>query len=142
MGHRNGCPGLKLSYLCVMFVRKKKNKSGVVSIQVIDKKHGKYKVVKTIGSSSDILNIELLFQQGKQWISSYSGEQDIFEQATREIEEKQVTEYLLSNIEKILINGTQLILDKVYKIIGFDNIDDDILKHLLTSTLLKFIFYN
>jgi len=35
-----------------MFVRKKKNKSGVVSVQVIDKSSGKYKVKKTIGSSS------------------------------------------------------------------------------------------
>ncbi len=37
-----------------MFVRKKQNKSGVVSIQVIDKSSGKYKVVKTVGSSANV----------------------------------------------------------------------------------------
>ena len=36
-----------------MFIRQKKNKSGVISIQVIDKSNGKYKLLKTIGSSSD-----------------------------------------------------------------------------------------
>ena len=34
-----------------MFVRKKKNKSGSISVQIISKEGGKYKVVKTIGSS-------------------------------------------------------------------------------------------
>ncbi|MDR1371928.1 MAG: hypothetical protein LBJ17_02210 [Dysgonamonadaceae bacterium] len=32
---------------------KKKNPSGVVSVQVIDKSGGKYRVFKTVGSSSD-----------------------------------------------------------------------------------------
>lgn len=36
-----------------MFFRQKKNRSGVVSVQVIDKSSGKYRLVKTIGSSSD-----------------------------------------------------------------------------------------
>jgi hypothetical protein len=34
-----------------MFVRRKKNKSGSTSIQVISKNGGKYHVVKTIGNS-------------------------------------------------------------------------------------------
>ena len=56
-----------------MFVRKKKNKSGVISIQVIEKRDGKYKVVKTIGSSSRPFEIEKLFNQGKQWIKEKTG---------------------------------------------------------------------
>ena len=79
--------------------------------KVIDKRNGIYRVVKTIGSSSDVPTIEALYLQGKKWISRYLGEQDIFEQSTRELEEKQVTERLLSNIENILLNGTGLILN-------------------------------
>jgi len=52
-----------------MFVRKKKNISGVISVQVIDKSTGKYRVAKTIGSSSDVQTVEDLFFQGKKWIS-------------------------------------------------------------------------
>lgn len=51
-----------------------------------------------------------------------------FDTYHREREEKQVTEYLLSNVENILLNGTQLILNEVFKTIGFDAINDDILK--------------
>jgi transposase len=118
-----------------MFVRKKKNPSGVVSIQVIDKSDGGYRVLKTLGSSSDLATIEELYRQGKIWISNQVGLQDIFEQATKEAEERQVVELLFSRVENILINGTQLILDKVFKSIGFDALNDDILKHLVTARL-------
>jgi transposase len=118
-----------------MFVRKKKNLSGLISVQVIDKSKGKYHVLKTIGSSSEPKTIEELFLLGKKWISNYLGEQDIFEQAAKHADEKQVVDYLLSNVENILLNGTQLILDKVFKSIGFNELDDDILKHLVIARL-------
>jgi hypothetical protein len=120
-----------------MFVRKKKNPSGIVSVQIIQKRYGRYRVVKTIGSSADTLTIESLFIQGKKWISSFLGEQDIFETHARIIEEKQVTEYLLSNVENILLNGVQLILNKVFKLTGFEAIEDDILRQLVIARLSR-----
>jgi len=48
-----------------MFVRKKKNKSGLVSVQIIDKSTGKYKMIKTIGSSEDPNRIAELVETGK-----------------------------------------------------------------------------
>lgn len=118
-----------------MFVRKKKNPSGVISVQIIDKSDGGYRVLKTLGSSSDLSTIEELYRHGKIWISNQMGLHDIFEQATKEAEEKQFVELLLSRVENILINGTQLILDKVFKSIGFDSLNDNILKHLVTARL-------
>jgi hypothetical protein len=64
-----------------MFVRKKKNPSGVVSIQIIDKSHGRYKVLTTIGSSFDIAEIQRLFHQGKKWIDAHCGTRDMFTMA-------------------------------------------------------------
>ena len=95
-------------YFCGMFIRKKKNPSGVISVQIIDKSKGKYKVVHTIGSSKDELFVDDLIKKGRQWIEVQSGSPDMFKQKAREEEEKQVTEHLLSNIENVLINGTQL----------------------------------
>lgn len=118
-----------------MFVRKKKNHSGLISVQVIDKSHGKYRVLKTVGSSMDLQVVDELFKQGKRWISSHLGEQDIFEQAAKEADERQVVDFLLTKVENILLNGTQLILDKVFKSIGFDQLNDDILKHLVIARL-------
>ena len=120
-----------------MFVRKKKNPSGIISIQIIDKSQGKYKVVKTIGSSSDEHEIANFYQQGKKWISVRTGSPDMFAHHEQQFEEKQVTDYLLGNIENILLNGTQLILNQVFQLTGFDSIDDDILKHLVTVRLCQ-----
>jgi len=120
-----------------MFIRKKKNPSGVVSVQIIDKSRGTYKVFKTIGSSSNATEIDDLYQQGKKWIVAYSGNRDMFSVSEQQREEKQVTEHLLNNIENILLNGTQLILNEVFKLVGFDAIDDDILKHLVVARLCQ-----
>ena len=58
-----------------MFVRKKKNKSGIISIQVIDKSSGKYKLIKTIGSSSNENEVKSLYNKGKDYIYNYQGQQ-------------------------------------------------------------------
>jgi hypothetical protein len=105
-----------------MFIRKKKNRSGTTSIVVVEKRKGAYREIISIGTSSDPSEIESFCHQTKKWISRHLGDQDVFEVHDRAIEEKQVTEYLLSNIENILLNGVQLILNKVFKLIGLDAI--------------------
>lgn len=118
-----------------MFIRKKKNRSGTTSIVVVDKSKGFYREIKTIGTSNELTEIEVLYRLGEKWISAHIGQQDIFETHDKEFEEKQVTAYLLSNVENILINGTQLILNRVFNLIGFNSIDDNILKHLVIARL-------
>ena len=48
----------------------------------------------------------------------------------KEVEE---TERFLSNIDNVLINGTQFLLDQVYDSIGFNRIPDEILRHLVIA---------
>jgi transposase len=120
-----------------MFVRKRKNRSGTTSVVVIDKSRGRFRELTTIGVSSDEKRICELCAQGEKWVAARTGERDIFLLDEQQREEKQVTDYLLSNIENILLNGTQLILNQVFKLIGFDTIDDEILKHLVIARLCQ-----
>jgi len=120
-----------------MFVRKKKNPSGVVSIQIIDKNSGKYRVIKTIGSSKESAEVLNLYNEGKKWIASRTGVRDMFLLEEQQREEKQVADYLLGNIENILLNGTQLIFNPVFHLVGFDVIEDDILKQLAIARLCQ-----
>src|SRR5690554_1814713 len=120
-----------------MFVRKKKNRSGTTSVVVVDKSGGRYRELKTIGVSSDEKEITVLYHEGKKWIDLHCGNRDMFSKATREREEKQVTAYLLDNVDNILINGPRLILDEIFKLVGFDAIDDDILQHLVIARLCQ-----
>jgi transposase len=120
-----------------MFVRKKKNRSGTTSVVVIDKSGGRFRELKTIGISSDEEELAAFCQRGKKWISAHSESRDMFTVAEHEREEKQVTEYLLNNVENILLNGAQLILNEVFRAVGFDVINDDILKHLVVARLCQ-----
>jgi len=123
-----------------MFVRKKKNRSGSTSVVVIDKSRGHFREVKTIGVSSDSKEIGQLYQSGMEWIYSFVGQSDLFALAEKEAQvrnEKSVTCQVLGNVENILLNGTQLILEKVYARIGFDSIHDAILKQLVIARLCQ-----
>lgn len=114
-----------------MFVRKKKNKSGVISVQVIDKSHSKYKVLKTIGSSSDILEVEQLYQEGNNWIKSHTGQFE-FDFTN----ERQQTSQFLDNIDQISVSGSGLLLGKLFDDIGFNKIDDELLFKILVISRL------
>lgn len=81
-----------------IFIRKKKNRYGTTSIIVASKFHGIFKEIKTIGVSDSSDEIEVLITQAHQWISNYKGELDIFQQSAKEEDERQVIEYLFSNI--------------------------------------------
>ena len=124
-----------MKYFYFMFVRKKKNRSGSTSVIVTDKSCGRFKELATIGVSSDPKIIEELVEKGHKWIDTHLGIRNIFDEAEQEREERQVVDYLLSNVEQILLNGPQLILDEVYKKVGFDAIKDDILKQLVIARI-------
>jgi transposase len=113
-----------------MFVRKKPNKIGKISVQVIEKVRGSYKVAKTIGSSSDGAEVEELVSCGEEWIRNYKGILDI-----PFYNEEQVAESVLESVENITVSGTELLLDRIFNDIGFNVIKDDIFKWLVYSRI-------
>lgn len=60
-------------YLVLMFVRQKKNASGKISVQVINKTSGKYRVVHTVGCSADPDDIDRMIADGMVWIKHKTG---------------------------------------------------------------------
>lgn len=104
---------------------------------IVEKRNGKSHYLKTIGVSSDPVEIDSLYSQGRRWIAEQTGGRDMFLEQVRQEGEKLVVEGLLNKIEHILINGTQLILNPVYQNIGFDKINDDVLKHLVVSRICQ-----
>lgn len=56
-----------------MFVRQKRNQSGSISVQVIGKSDG-YRVVKTIGTAHDPVDVARLVELGKLFIRRQSGQ--------------------------------------------------------------------
>jgi len=112
-----------------MFVRKKKNKSGLISIQVIDKSSGKYKLVKTIGSSSNPQEVDILYKKGEEYIRTYKGQQIIL------FPENNFNNTVANSIQSIDIEGINLLLGTIYSDIGFTVIGNDLLKQLVLIRL-------
>lgn len=116
-----------------MFVRKKKNKSGVISVQIINKSSGKYRVHKTIGSSSDSEIVEELFIKAKEEINNSRGQ----EQFNFEIDkERQLIETFFNSIEDFKLLGPELLLGKIFDEIGFNIIKDELFRHLVITRLV------
>lgn len=116
--------------IVIMFLRKKKNPSGVISIQVIDKSKKKYKVLKTIGSSSDPKEIDILLNNGHQWIKNFKGQFEF-----RLNEDVNLTLKVLDNIQQVTVAGTELLLGNIFDQIGFSQIKDPIFRKLVIARL-------
>lgn len=121
-----------------MFVRRKKNKSGTVSIVVVDKHGGKFKELHTVGIAHSEEEITSFCAKGKQWIDDHKGQQTIdFDDFTKKEQEFKAAEAMLNNIDSILLNGAKLIIDKVYDSIGFNQIEDEVLRQLVVAGLCQ-----
>lgn len=99
---------------------------------MVSKSHGQFKEVKSFGVAQTESEAQNLYQTALRWLRTYNGQQDLdFENnKDREIEE---TKRVIDNMDAVLINGTQLLLDRIYDDIGFNRIPDEILRHLVTA---------
>ena len=110
-----------------MFVRKKTNRSGSISIQIVQKIHRKNTVLKTIGCSKDPEELEKLYQIALYELPRVYGATLFDPQNEPKISE-------LSN-DCIRIIGPELIFGAIYDRIGFDKIKDTLLRDLAISRI-------
>lgn len=97
-------------------MRKKKNKSGTISIQIINKNRGKYKVLKTIGCANTNREEELMTLLAKTEMEKISGNQSLFVEYDDLVVENFVNSIANDHLQII---GTELILGKIYDKIGY-----------------------
>lgn len=114
-----------------MFIRKKPNKSGLVSVQVIDKSQGRYKVVKTIGSSNEASEVERLEGEARRYVKNQMGIQQIDFTNYRKV----YTD-VLSSINSHKLVGIQYVLGRIFDDIGFNQIGESLFKDLVLYRLV------
>ena len=115
-----------------MFLRKKRNASGSISVQIISKSSGKYKVVKTIGSSKNEQEIQKLTYLGKQEIERLTNQSKLFISENDLIVEQVFSTLKNTNIRTI---GPELIFGKIYDSIGFNAVKEELFRHLVIARL-------
>ena len=107
---------------------------------VVEKLRGRYREIQTVGIAKDESDLSVLRQRGLGWIRrrelELQPELDLFGEERIAMEkEREMTERVLSNIDNILLNGTELILDRVFDRIGFNRIEDVVFRKLVQSRL-------
>ena len=124
-------------YLCTMFPRKKKNRTGTISVVVIDKSHG-YKEVKNFGVVKTEAEADALYDKAVQWIRTVHGQREIdFAGSTVMQAERLEVERVLNNISSVILDGPRQILGQVYDSIGFNCIKDEVLRHLVITRICQ-----
>ena len=108
-----------------MFVRKKRNKSGTVSIQIIDKSRGKYRVVKTIGVSSDPEQIAYLWQKAHAILPTLVGQVTLH--FTQDSTKHFIAQLLDIKTNQIQVDGPERVFGKIFDDIG---LSDELSNHL------------
>lgn len=120
-----------------MFIRKKKNISGTLSIQIINKSFGKYKVVETIGCSACKKEIEFLLEKAnirlKQLQPNLFDCIDLLENKHR---------FIKIRNDDISVVGAQLIFSEILEYIGCNKIlnnlkDKELFSNLVITRLIN-----
>lgn len=112
-----------------MFIRKKKNRSGNISIQIIQKQHGKYVVIKTLGTSGDEEEIDRLYKQAQEAIPRLFNQITLFDDP---VSLPRVDE--VGN-DDIRVVGPELVFGRIFDHIGFNQIPDQLFRDLVISRI-------
>jgi transposase len=117
-----------------MFVRGKKNKSGTISVQIIDKSSGSYRVIKTVGSSSDPDEIAYLRKKAYIIIPTLIGQTsiDFWSDSTKEF----VRNLKQVKTSQVQVEGPEKVFGKIFDDIGFGAIEQDLFRHLVITRLI------
>jgi hypothetical protein len=117
-----------------MFVRQKPNSSGSISVQVISKSNG-YRVVKTIGTAHDPVEVARLVELGELFIARRSGQYSLFT-------ENQHDNAVILNFVETLGNasirtvGPELIFGRLFDEIGFAAIPEQLFRDIVIARLV------
>ena len=118
-----------------MFVRKKRNKSGSVSIQILMKVGRKNKLLKTVGCAKTKREEELLILLANNEMKQIQGVQSLFEE-----HDDLVVDNFVDSIanDHLQIVGSELILGKIYQLFNFP--DDGCPNYFRNLVLCRLIY--
>lgn len=116
-----------------MFVRRKANKSGSYSVQVVEKRYGRYVVVRSFGASKDEDALKRMEHSASEFIASYNGQGVLDFQNSGAV----TSAAIFSSIASIVQDGPYRILNRVYDGIGFGALGDETLRQLVVSRVCQ-----
>ena len=100
-----------------------------MSIQIIQKQHGKYVVIRTLGTSDEEEEIDRLFKQAQEAIPRLFNQITLFDDP---LSLPRVDEL---NNDDIRVIGPELVFGKIFNHVGFNQIPDQLFRDLVISRI-------
>ena len=115
--------------LIAMFVRRKSNKSGSISIYVVDKSRGRYTVVKSFGTVRTEAAADLLENKAREWVREQEGDPEtLFDR----MDEAQLRDYAATLPEgRLELAGPELLYGELFDRLGLGVGKEPLFRHLV-----------
>lgn len=117
-----------------MFVRKNRNRSGSISVQIISKENGRYRLAETVGSAKDADEVERLVIEARNRIKYPANQPPLFSILS---ETDLVIKNFLENMTNLQVRtiGPELIFGALFDRIGFNAIKEKLFRHIVIARL-------
>jgi len=115
-----------------MFIRKKPNKSGSISVQIILKERGRYRVLESVGVGRNEQEISTLLLKACALVKHHQKQPELFTD-----EEEATYDSIFSALgnDHIQVIGPELIYGKLFDRIGYNRINELMFRHLVITRL-------
>ena len=105
-----------------MFVRRKNNPSGSISVYVVDTSRGKYEIVKAFGTVRSTAEADLLENEAREWVREQEGEPETLFGG---MSPAQLREYAATLPQgRIELAGPELLFGTLFDRLGLDRLPD------------------
>lgn len=117
-----------------MYVRRKQNRSGSVSIQIVGKRHGKVRILETIGVAHNEQQEKYLRKVGRTRIDELSSQLTL---PLSSPEDKTIISFLSECSPPVVTNaGPELILGAAFDSVGLNTIKEEMFRHIVLARLV------
>ncbi|MDE7426923.1 MAG: IS1634 family transposase [Muribaculaceae bacterium] len=120
-----------------MFIRRKPNKSGSFSVQVLDKRDGRNILLRSFGSSKEETELLAMEHEASNFIACYGGQGVLNFKRGLPPSAEEEADMFFSRIIDVKHDAPRIILSRVYDGIGFGAIGDDTLRLLAIARVCE-----
>ena len=120
-----------------MFIRRKPNKSGSYSVQILDKRDGRNRLIRSLGSSKVEEELKDLERQATDYIARYGGQGVLDFEGTAPVSHQEEADMFFDRIVDVRHDAPRVILSRIYDGVGFGAIGDEVLRSLTIARVCE-----
>lgn len=117
----------------MVFIRRKRNRSGSISIQIVHKTGALNKVIKTVGCAVGKTAIEVLEQEAEKQLRDFTKQRELEFPFP---EDQLFLEQVHLGLREVRVIGPELILGKLFDEVGYNQIPDFLFRQLVITRLV------